>query len=463
MSCNDFFRPFMEFKESCIIDVSTKLYYTYEGFFQKVMEISSELSTIKLTPRSVILIYKISNPFESILAFFACLQSDLIPFIVDTEDLKDLSDLKYKTIITNGIISSIETLPVTLNSISGVVLYDIDSEGYYKGNENDLIVVTSSKSASTVSKKILLGAKETLFNIESNRKSLPILKDEKTLVLLPFSYSYGLIAQFLTHLFVGTDIVIAPRIIGIIQLKTIIHDYGITNIFLTPLLARLILIYNNTCVNNNLRFITLGGDKPCQSTISGVRGLFDCEIYATYGLAEAGPRVATSKLGIEKSEVDIGQINSGIEVSIVEDEKYRKITNIKAIGYLKIYTPSIYLGYIQGNNLCKPESSEFVMTKDIVYYSDNKYYLLGRDDEYVIIGSNLHWFQDFKSFFYNNPNVLKVRIQKDIDNKLFFTIFYKSKDGVDFDMEDLFDSYFSIKKEIDYSLTVVGYQYNQYK
>lgn len=463
MSCNDFFRPFMEFKESCIIDVSTKSHYTYNVFFQKVMNISSELFMAKLTPRSIVLIYKISNPFESILAFFACLKSDLIPFIVDTEDIKNISDLKYKAIITNSIISSTKTLPITLNSISGVVVYEMDSEDYYKGNENDFIIVTSSKSTSTVPKKILLGAKETLFNIESNRKSLPILKDERTLVLLPFSYSYGLIAQFLTHLFVGTDIIIAPRIVGVIQLKTIIHDYDITNIFLTPLLARLILIYNNTFINNNLRFVTLGGDKPCQSTINGVRSLFDCEIYGTYGLAEAGPRVATSKLNIEKTKVDIGQINPGIEVSIVEDEKYREITKIKAIGYLKIYTPSIYLGYIQGSSLCKPESSEFIMTKDIVYYSDNTYCLLGRDNEYIMIGSKLYWFQDFKSFFYNNPNVLKVKIQKDTDSKLIFTIFYKSKDSVNFDMEDSFNSYFGIKKDLDYSLTVVGYQYNQYK
>ncbi|MBC5641832.1 hypothetical protein H8S77_02855 [Parabacteroides sp. BX2] len=180
------------------------------------MNISSELFMAKLTPRSIVLIYKISNPFESILAFFACLKSDLIPFIVDTEDIKNISDLKYKAIITNSIISSTKTLPITLNSISGVVVYEMDSEDYYKGNENDFIIVTSSKSTSTVPKKILLGAKETLFNIESNRKSLPILKDERTLVLLPFSYSYGLIAQFLTHLFVGTDIIIAPRIVGVI-------------------------------------------------------------------------------------------------------------------------------------------------------------------------------------------------------------------------------------------------------
>lgn len=463
MSCSIFFKPFMEFKNSRIIDVSTKSDYTYDVFFNKVLVISGELSSVKLPPKSIVVIYKINNPFDSILLFFACLKNNLIPFIVETEELTEISDLKYKAIITNGAIPTENIISITLSTIPNITVYNMNYENYYKGRKNDFIVVTSSKSTSVTSKKILLGAKETLFNINSNKKSLPILKNDRTLVLLPFSYSYGLIAQFLTHLFVGADIIIAPKMIGVIQLKSIIRDYSITNIFLTPLLARLILVYNNASIESNLRFVTLGGDKPCQSTISGISSLFNCRIYGTYGLAEAGPRVATAELNIENDRVDIGRINQGIEVAIVENEKYKKMTMLETIGYLKIYTPSIYLGYIQGNRLCKNDSSGFILTKDIVYYSDGKYYLLGRETEYIIIDSQLHWFQDFKSFFYNNPNILKVKIQKSPENKLMFTIFYKNGNGAKFDMEDSFSSYFGLKKGLDYSLKTIEYQYNQYK
>ena len=463
MSCNDFFKPFMDFKESHIIDVSRKVDFTYGDFEETVNKISQELLLTKITAKSIVVIYKINNPFDAILLFFACLKSNFIPFIVETEELSDLSDLKYKGIIINGGNPCSNHLPIVLNSIADTYVYNMDGEDHYRGEENDFIIVTSSKSTSSVSKKILLGVKETLFNINSNKASLPILQRDRTLVLLPFSYSYGLIAQFLTHLFAGSDIVIAPRIIGIMQLKSIIQYYHITNIFLTPLLARLILIYNNSFPENNLRFVTLGGDKPSQSTVRGIENLFNCRIYGTYGLAEAGPRVATSRLNGEKERIDLGKINNGIEVTIVEDNHYKELTKYECVGLLKIYTPSVFLGYIQGNKLCKPDFANFIMTKDIVCYCDGKYYLLGRENEYIVIGSKLYWFQDFKSFFYDNlPGVLKVKIRKNSLNKLIFTIFHKNCNGTTCDMENSFRSFFGLKKA-DYSLKVVEYQYNQYK
>lgn len=414
----------------------------YDLFIQKSFSINPDCIVGRLIRMMVekkleiVLIYKTSNPFDSILILFACLKAKKIPFIVETEDLEELTDLKYKYIICGSPQPKLEIMPVSLKTKSGILLYDVNNNDYYIGNDNDFIVVTSSKSTSTVSKKILLGFRETLSNIESNRQSLPIEKEDKTLVLLPFSYSYGLIAQFLTHLFVGADLVIAPKVIGVMQLKTILQKYQITNVFLTPLLARLILIYNNSPIENDLRFITLGGDKSSESTVNSIRNILNCRIYATYGLAEVGPRVATYEFDSSNKPIDIGRINKGINVTVVENKQYKELTNLNSIGYLKVHTPSVYLGYINGNQLRKPKSNKCLLTKDIVYHKDGKYYLLGRDNEYIIINSTLYWFQEFKNFIYNNPKVLKVKIEKDDKDKLHFTIFCKSKGNVTVDFEN---------------------------
>lgn len=58
MSCNDFFKPFMDFKESHIIDVSRKVDFTYGDFEETVNKISQELLLTKITAKSIVVIYK---------------------------------------------------------------------------------------------------------------------------------------------------------------------------------------------------------------------------------------------------------------------------------------------------------------------------------------------------------------------------------------------------------------------
>lgn len=462
MKTINFSELFLQFKSSFIIDASTKKEYTYEEFYNQVKIISKELNEQKIPLRSIVIIYKIENPLETLLMFFACIEVSLIPFVVENEDVNELRNLGYKSIISteNKLDENYSTSK--LESIASCFIHFVNGDNIYFGAENDFILVTSSKSTSTISKKILLGKKETLFNIISNSKSLPISSDDVTLILLPLSYSYGLIAQFLTHLYIGADIVLAPRILGIMQLKSIIGKYRITNIFLTPLLARLAFTYNQNYIENNLKFITLGGDKPSLTTIQNIYQILKCSIYGTYGLAEAGPRVATSKIDLNSDKVSLGRINVGIEASILEIEKYKYLLRCDRIGLLKIETPSTYLGYIEGDKLVAP-SDNFLLTKDVVYSKDNQYYLLGRDDEFINNNSQIYWFQEMKDFFYNNPNVLKVKISKYNTNKIRIVIFYKKEETSKFFMEDTFKRHFDLRKNIDYEIELVSYQHNQYK
>lgn len=465
MDTEEFIKPFRIYKDSQIIDISSQTGYKYSEFNEEAELISSEIKTLAIPLYSIVLIYKVSSTINSLLFFYASLKSGFIPFIVETEEIEDLEDLKYSAVICDYELNNI-----THNSVKQVIyrgnIYYKCNEECFLGTEEDFIVATSSKSTSSVSKKILLGKKQTLFNIKSNINSLSIKHSDKTLILLPLSYCYGLIAQFLSHISVGADIFIAPKVVGVIQLQTLLIKFKISTLFLTPLLARLVLIYNKTPINNVLRYATLGGDKPSASTILKIQNLLDCTIFGTYGLGEAGPRVATNKFNsdhIKNNKISLGNLNTGIHATIIPNQEYEAKTNISGVGYLKIFTQSVYIGYIEGNKLIRPESNEYIITKDIVYKQNNEYYLLGRENEYIVKNNKLYWFQEFKSHFYNNPNILKVIIKKQMNYILDITVFYKCLHDITLEIEDSFLSKYKLEKDIDYKLHIIKYQYNQYK
>ena len=89
--------------------------------------------------------------------------------------------------------------------------------------------------------------------------------------------------------------------------------------------------------------------------------------------------------------------------------------------------------------------------------------MLGRENEYIVKNNKLYWFQEFKSYFYNNPNILKVIIKKQENNVLDITVFYKNLYDITLEIEDSFLSKYKLEKDIDYKLHIIKYQYNQYK
>ena len=265
-------------------------------------EVATFLNHQNIEDHSIIVIYGYRNSFTTLVLLFASVSENLIPFIVESGNLHYTEDLKFNAILTPDPIGFKEYPNIKEISFDHGIIYKNFHKDIYIGSENDFVIVSSSASTSKIPKKILLGKRQTLNNIVSNQKALSISKRDKTLVLLPISYSYGLIGQVLSHLLVGADIFFTNKNLGILQLSALIRKHKITNIFMTPLFSRLFLYYNQNLriIENSLSFITIGGDKPYEEELKKLQKIFQCPIYGTYGLAEAGPRVATKKFDLEQ-------------------------------------------------------------------------------------------------------------------------------------------------------------------
>ena len=285
-------------------------------------------------------------------------------------------------------------------------------------------------------------------------------------MLLPISYSYGLIAQFLSHFLLGSDIVLTDKTLGIIQIPSLLKKYNITNLFMTPLMSRLFFHYNKkiNTIKNNLNFITIiGGDKPNKEGVEKIQNVFQCPIYSTYGLAEAGPRVATKKVNLnDVLTFELGNPNPGIKINIIENEKYQKLCGTDQVGYLNIETPSIYLGYIIGKTLQKPICKNILKTKDICVKDNEGIHLLGRDGDYIIKKDRIIWFYEIGNNFYKNVNILKVKIKKETQNKLNIMFYHRNQITTNDFSETLLNKY-GLTKNLEYSINLVEFNNSQYK
>lgn len=468
MNKNPFFSPFDIHRDSIIVDACQSKEYRYEDFYTLVTSIALDIEKLDITKHTIIVIYGYKNSFKQLLLFFACLKCNLIPFIVEAGCLDQIFDLRF-----NGMFSDVPVTRVLIEKAnrkdiceSFIFYYNIHPQ-IYIGKENDLLIVSSSGTTSKIPKKILLGREQTIANIKSNQEALSVTKNDSTLILLPISYSYGLIAQFLTHFFSGAKIILGERILGVLQLPKLFKKHEITNVFMTPLLARLILYYyqGTLKVENNLSFITLGGDMPHLQTFKSLLALFNCPIYSTYGLAEAGPRVATKKYIAappDDEELCIGNVNPGISIKIAPDEKYQGTYNSFETGYLQIDSPSIYLGYIIGNKLYGPQSETILITKDICIKKNNRFFLLGREGDFIEYKDSMIWFNNLTKELYHNPGILKVQIRKTINNKLEIRIFHRNKISIS-EIHSVLKDKYDLSDGHNYNMQLVEFNNTHYK
>jgi acyl-CoA synthetase (AMP-forming)/AMP-acid ligase II len=467
MNSEIFLRPFREFPASIIVNVPQSRTYSYEEFYALVMEVAGELEQLHLVKRSVIVIYGYKNSFKALQLFFACIRCGYIPFIVESTSLSKILDLKFNGIFSDELLPGGQFAAAAHTKVRSENFYYRIHDDLYIGDENDLLIVSSSGSTSKVPKKILLGKSQTLSNIRSNQEALAIGREDVTLLLLPVSYSYGLIAQFLSHLFSGAAIVLGERLLSVLQLPELLLRYQVTNIFMTPLLARLLLYYNQDTprINNRLRFITLGGDKPQAQTLRKMFALFGCPIYGTYGLAEAGPRVATHKsleLLSGEEEWCIGDINPGISVEVLAEKKYEAMYRHANVGYLAIKSPSIYLGYIRGNKLKRTASSQVLRTKDICIEKEKRFYLLGREDNFIVSKNRIIWFDRLSRDLYETPGILKIMIRKHAGNRLEIKIFHRNVISIA-GLQDILEKKYDLKHGDNYHIKLMEFNNTYYK
>jgi long-chain acyl-CoA synthetase len=180
----------------------------------------------------------------------------------------------------------------------------------------EIILLTSGTSG--VFSGCLHRLDSLLLNAERHVRAIGQTADDSVLINLPLHYSYAFVAQLLGTFALGGKAIIAGPPFTSARYERTIQDYGVT---VSSLVPGLVASWRLTRAKlpAGLRRLTVGGDALSASSVTELLqhnpGL---ELYLTYGLTEAGPRVSTLAAHLEPPHRygSVGLPLPGVEVHL---------------------------------------------------------------------------------------------------------------------------------------------------
>ncbi|NVN10071.1 class I adenylate-forming enzyme family protein [Nguyenibacter vanlangensis] len=283
---------------------------------------------------------------------------------------------------------------------------------------HEVLILTSGTSG--VDSACVHRVDSLIANAALHNQALGIRSTDRQLVVLPMYYSFALVAQAIGSMICGCQLIIDGPPFANEHFFARITDKRISVSAITPTLVRGILPYINNIPR--LRVISVGGDQLSVNDARTLKysGAAD-EIYFTYGLTEAGPRVSTlaaheepdAKLG------SVGRVFPGIETRI------EARAGAKA-GELMLRTPTALLRKVGGAGKHPLDPDGWLRTGDL-FTCDREGYLTyqGRLRDFVIIQGEKVNIKSVSRIAEEHPDVHHARAYVDGDGSLALSLQFR--------------------------------------
>ena len=177
-----------------------------------------------------------------------------------------------------------------------------------------------------------------LLNAERHAQAISQSADDTVLINLPLHFSFALVAQALASLVRGSRLVISGPPFHCPTYFRAISERGVTISSLTPVLIRPLL--DGIAWPQRLRVLSVGGDFLAADQVEQLlHARPKGELYLTYGLTQAGPRVSTLAAHAEPAarHTSCGRPNGGTTVYLrdIEDGSGMKQLFVQSATILK--------------------------------------------------------------------------------------------------------------------------------
>jgi acyl-CoA synthetase (AMP-forming)/AMP-acid ligase II len=185
-----------------------------------------------------------------------------------------------------------------------------------------------TSGTSGVSSGCVFDVESILLNGSRHANAIGQRAEDTVLVSLPLFFSFALSAQALSSLTCGNRLVISGPPFSLVGYRKTLEDYGVTISSLTPMSVRSTL-QTDPSAFADLRVLSVGGDALAPDLVARLVELRKGkDVYITYGLTQAGPRVSTLAAHAEPSSrySSVGLAHEGTSVRLrpIEDGSGRK-------------------------------------------------------------------------------------------------------------------------------------------
>jgi acyl-CoA synthetase (AMP-forming)/AMP-acid ligase II len=182
----------------------------------------------------------------------------------------------------------------------------------------EVVLLTSGTSGSSSGCVTTLAA--MLRNGARHAASIGQRPDDTVLVSLPLCFSFALVAQALGTLGRGGKLVVAGPPFQESAYRAALAAHDVTVSALTPIQVRA-LLQRRAALPASLRVLSVGGDSLAPDHVEDLLRLRPGgELYLTYGLTQAGPRVSTlaAHRALPRRRASVGLPLEGTRVSLAD-------------------------------------------------------------------------------------------------------------------------------------------------
>ena len=224
---------------------------------------------------------------------------------------------------------------------------------------------------------------------------------------LPIYYSYGLVANLISSLVRGSKFIFQARSSQLDPLWA--NENKVSVLALTPYFGQRMDVKIPT-----LRMLTFGGDALSSEAANELKSKFvGCELYSTYGLTEAGPRVASWRFDHQDIPsgliVPLGEPLDGCELELLSHSN-----DLAGLGELVVKTSTHTLGYFYGvgRGVEIPDWPEGkVYTGDLFIKTKEHFYFVSRDKEMIVQNGEKLFPPVIESIIRHIEGVIDVRVE----------------------------------------------------
>ncbi len=272
---------------------------------------------------------------------------------------------------------------------------------------NDEAVIIYSSGTTGKSKGIILTHKAINLNADSIIKYMNLDSNDCIYIIKSFTHSSTLVGELLVSLKRRIKLIISSSIVHPRRILNNIVMFNVTIMCLNPTLLELLCYEyekNNNLYIESLKTIYSSGSILKKNILNKAKDIFkNINIYNVYGLSEAGPRVTAQTINY-KTLNSVGCPIEGVNVKILDDNGSNTDNNQRGTIYVK--TMSSFSGYVNGTYKNKSSLEGWINTGDIGYFDLNgELYIVGRQDEMIIMNSHKIYPYDIENIIINNTNI----------------------------------------------------------
>jgi len=250
-------------------------------------------------------------------------------------------------------------------------------------SQGDIVLLTSGTSGNNSG--CVCSFSRLVLNAGMHADSIHLEPSDRLLAVLPLSSSFGFVAQALAAFSSDASLVIAPTPFSPNVFMRTLREQSISVASLTPFLVRPVVELPRDRFPSSLRVLSVGGDhlpRTWVETLLRIRP--DGELYLTYGLTEAGPRVSTLAAHAEQASrlTSVGRPLPGITAWLDHQSE-------DGSGPLALRTPTASLarvGSVDDPNATRLDpQSGIIRTGDVFRIDDDGYlHFQGRSSDFIL-------------------------------------------------------------------------------